>query len=185
MTRVLLGIIAALALAAALLWWRMDAATARAAALDAALNTAVVANKASQSTITVLAAEMLANDLEAVEALRRERAAKNKERAATAELERLKRENKDLRAYLDSPVPGAVAGWLWLDVQARGGDGDAGSPGSAPGHPAAGNPEATHPPVAHQAGWTWAMLTDSALDSCNDDKAALRAWKARQEQKQQ
>lgn len=176
MSRVLLGLIAALAIAAALLWWRMDAATTRAAALDAALNMAVTANQAGQATITALAAEMLANNREAVEALRRERSARARERAAAAELERLKRDNQNLRAYLDSGIPSPVADWLWLDVQAGGGNGGPGGAGVSTEHPDGADAGAEQPLVTHQAGWTWAMLTDIALESCNADKAAMRAW---------
>lgn len=179
MTSILAGAIAVLLAIMAALWWRLDAETTRAASLDAALNTAVAANEASQSTITALAAEMLANDRDAVEALRRERAAKAKERAAAAELERLKNENQDLRTYLDSPIHGGVAGWLWMDVQARGGDGDAGGSGVSAGRSAGADAQAGASVVTHQSGWTWAFLTDMALDSCNDDKAAIRAWKSR------
>lgn len=176
MTRILAGLLLAAIALVAILWWRMDLATSRAAALDVALSTAVSANEASQAAINTLAAEMLTNDREAVEALRRERSAKANERAATTELERLKRDNQDLRAYLDSPIPGAITGWLWLDVQAGDGDRDTGGVRLPAGDPAAGHAEAAYPPVSHQAGWTWAMLTDSALDSCIDDKAALRSW---------
>lgn len=176
MSRVLLGIIAALSLAAGLLWWRLDAATTRAAALD----TALAANEASQAVITTLATEMLANDREAVEALRRERSARTRERAAAAELERLKRDNQNLRAYLDSGIPGPVADWLWPVVQTGGGNGDPGGAGVSTEHPDGADAGAERPLVTHHAGWTWAMLTDSALESCNADKAAMRAWTRRQ-----
>lgn len=108
----------------------------------------------------------------AVDALRRHADDARAREHAQAELERLKKDHEDLRAYLRTHVPAAVAGWLWAMPDQNGSH-----QGEAAGIPAGADAQAGYPGVSHERAWTWCKDTDRALDACNADKAALRQWR--------
>lgn len=104
------GLVVVLALVAAVLWYRGEAAAARADldAAQAALSVAEEANKAQTKAIAVLqeqarlADELTAELTEQLQHLAFDNASK------AAELAALKEKNPDVRTYLDTPVPDAL-----------------------------------------------------------------------------
>lgn len=106
MIRILLGVVAALVLAISAMWYRLESVTERA-------NTAESANKAQKQVIDAIGTEVAEQAAAAVDARRRDLASRNKAAKAQAELEKLKRDNQEIREYLASGVPPAVADWMW------------------------------------------------------------------------
>lgn len=106
MIRILLGVVAALVLAISAMWYRLESVTERA-------NTAESANKAQKQAIDALGTEVAEQAAAAVDARRRDLASRNKAAKAQAELEKLKRDNQEIREYLASGIPPDVASWLW------------------------------------------------------------------------
>lgn len=173
MIQAAIGIILVLCVAVGGLWLRLDAVTVRAAGAEQALQSAIDANAAGQQAITALGAEMVIRDGLAAEWRRRHAKSERLAAASAARLEEIERENSDLRAYMDSPVPRPAADWMWLP--AAGGDAD-GSGAGAPARLVAGTDPIARIPVPHRDGWRWCKAVESALDSCNTDKALIRQW---------
>lgn len=176
-SRVLAGALAVLLLVAAALGWMLHREVEQRAAADQAVATAQAANQANQQAIDALGAEIIARDRLTTEWKRRSAQSEQLAAASAARLEEIERENADLRAYMDSPIPRPAADWMWL--QAGGRDQDGSGPATAAGMAPGGNPQTPQPlPVPHRAGWQWCRAVERALDSCNSNLLLLREWAA-------
>lgn len=124
-------------------------------------------------SIGMLEEERARKESMAVDAVKRLNATQAARERDRAERKRLKETNETLRAYLDSRIPAAVAGWLWLPADAAHAD----SP-TAADLLVSGNAKTTAAGanVAHGDGWQWCKDVERALDACNADKRALREW---------
>lgn len=178
-TRILAVACLALALAAWLLWSRLDAATERAGGLQQQLREAIDANASNQAAINDLRIDITQRDQLAAEAIRQRNQSDRLAAQRATELERLKSENADLASYLDSPIPRPAADWLWLRPGDRDQDRDNQTDPTrlaTAANPGAANP--LRPTVTEEQGWRWCKAVEAALDSCNGDKVLLREWVA-------
>jgi len=154
-----------------LLWLqasRHDAATASAQA-----GLLQDTNNALAASLGELERERARHERHAADVMDRAEQGQQKLAAVSRELKELKATHETLRAYLDSLVPLGVERVLFHAP----GDG-AGYPRSTTGFPAEGDAQAAAPgSITHEEGWSYCAGLDVAIDKCNGDKAALRAWK--------
>lgn len=181
MSRVLIGALAVLALLSVGMGWLLHDEVAQRAVADLALQQAADANRAGQQALTALSRQMTINHQAAIDARRHAAAERRRAEASASQLEDMKRDNEDLRAYLRGPIHPLAARWMWLQTD---NDYQYGRAGPADAHLAAGADPATGQPlpiVDHETGWRWCKASAAALDSCNQDKAAyLRAITSQQ-----
>jgi hypothetical protein len=152
----------ALLLALAVTWNLYQGASNKAGEYEAA-------NEVLADTVGKLDRARINEEKAALDAIKRRNLAQHERDQARQDLEDAKRHDPSLVAYFDSPVhPGAVR-LLWANE-------DASYQGEPPGSVVGAYAQAGAPRVTHERGWKWAQDMESALDLCNGDKAAIKAW---------